>query len=35
MHRYVRKFTTMALFRKAGMMARRAKITHAGSPMLK
>ncbi|HWL18352.1 MAG TPA: hypothetical protein VNS33_01705 [Bradyrhizobium sp.] len=34
-HRYVRKFTTVALFRKADMMARRAKITHAASPMLK
>jgi hypothetical protein len=34
-HRYVQKHTTVALFRKADMMARRAKITYAASPMLK
>jgi hypothetical protein len=33
-HRYVEKFTAAAPFRKAHLTARRARITHAASPML-
>src|SRR5258708_34324251 len=33
-HRYVVKFTAAAPFRKAHLTPRRARITHAASPML-